>query len=237
MDKEKLKNALEAILSDDSSGDLESGDNSHSDQSTSNQEQGSQEQDELTFLRKQTNNDARNLRLKFKAEKEKREAAEAELQKYKQAEEQAKLSELSEVEKYKELLAKEQSEKSNLLTAKEKAELESYQKDVDNLIVKAGIHDEDDIDLIRPALLKKLQDDDFNAKEFFDKLKKKSPGMFAQGERTPGSVGTPPQPNRGKEFSQQPERKKWGGRSESLADRKDFDKNARQYGITVQKRY
>lgn len=240
MDKEKLKNALEAILSDDSgAGDQDSNldsDSTHDLQADDSQ--GSDVEDQrLKELEKQSNNNARNLRLKLQAEKKEKERLAAELKKYQEAEEQAKLSELSEVERYKSLLQKEKDEKTSLMSAKERAEFEAYQKEVDNLIYKAGVHDEEDVEIIRPALMKKLEDDTFNPKEFFDKLKKKSPGMFSATEqKKAGSVGSPPASG-GREFSQTPGNKKWGGRSESLDERKEFDKAAQKYGITLRKRY
>lgn len=239
--KQKLKSVLESVLSDDSSSDNEGasvGDAASVSENNADQEQDSQGQNEVEQVRKQKDNDARNLRLKWKSEKQKREELEKELQQYKEAEEQAKLEELSEIERYKELLDKEKNEKASLMTAKEKAEMAAYEKEIDNLIYQAGVQDEEDVELIRPTLMKKLEQDDFDAKSFFGKLKEKSPGMFKQEERKSGSVGSPPAGNRkGQEFKDTPESKKWGGRSESLEERKEFDKVARKYGITLQKRY
>jgi len=184
----------------------------------------------------EANGNAKNLRLKKKTIEQELD----ELRQYKQQQEdlrkQAELAELSEAEKLKRLLQEEQATKADALTKAKAAQREAQEAKFEAQLLQMDVSDKG-LRLIKPMLLQRMQEDDFDMAETMSELRTEFPALFkAQPEKkqviVPASSGAPAVKQREPKLSQ--ERQRVASRSESLTDRQKHKKDTLpKYGITI----
>lgn len=187
----------------------------------------------------EANGNAKNLRLKKKTIEQELD----ELRQYKQQQEdlrkQAELAELSEAEKLKRLLQEEQATKADALTKAKQAQREAQEAKFEAQLLQMDVSDKG-LRLIKPMLLQRMQDEDFDMAETMSELRTEFPALFKQQDKpvekkqvvVPASSGAPAVKQREPKLSQ--ERQRVASRSESLTDRQKHKKDTLpKYGITI----